>query len=310
MTLQRLATFILFLGPCDEATIRSVHDRYIDPSYYKLRGLIAAPELNYYPVEGECPIRDGPFEDIKRQLDFNWHGCYPEWRFKQQDLLVRELMSKRMHSVPGTEPPKLNGQWVVFTAGAMGVGKGYVMTYLLDKGYMLLDAFHVVDPDTIRMALPEWNQLVELNIRQAGSILQKESGYLAEILREALIRRRDNVIVDGSLRDTAYAIQDIERLKARGVKIGVIHITGDLDTMKKQAEARETRTGRYVAPEWIEESFHGSQRSFDKLSSMVDFAVQIYNPGNGIVPQLNVVKIQGTNKEVPEYKDIEALLLR
>lgn len=45
---------------------------------------------------------------------------------------------------------------MVFTAGAMGSGKGYTMRWLEAKGYFPLGSFVYIDPDEIRTQLPEW----------------------------------------------------------------------------------------------------------------------------------------------------------
>jgi hypothetical protein len=280
-------------------------------------GLISPPivydvtkELNYYPVNGKCPVREGPFEEIRLGLDFVWHGCYPEWRYIEQDALIEKLMTAKTYNREGIEP-LLNGQWVVFTAGAMGAGKGYVMKYLWDKNLIPLDSFVVVDPDWIRMELPEWPYLVKMNPKLAGSVLQKESGYLAEIAREALILAKQNVLVDGSLRDTEWALKDIQKLKDRGLKIGVIHVTGNRETFKTQAEVRGHATNRYVDAKLVLSSFRGSRKTFKLLSRiplLLDFAVQIYNSGDQADPLLTVFRIHGRDQKLNIEAIKEAML--
>ena len=280
-------------------------------------GLISPPivydvtkELNYYPVNGKCPVREGPFEEIRLGLDFVWHGCYPEWRYIEQDALIEKLMTAKTYNREGIEP-LLNGQWVVFTAGAMGAGKGYVMKYLWDKNLIPLDSFVVVDPDWIRMKLPEWRSLIKWYPKVAGSILQKESGYLAEIAREALILAEKNVLVDGSLRDSEWALKDIQKLKNTGLKIGVIHVTGNPEIFKGQAKERGKATGRYVDAKLILSSFEDSLNTFELLSGidkLLDFAVQIDNSGDQADPRLNVFRIHGEEHEL-NIKAIKEVML-
>ena len=308
MTILRVTALLQFLGSS------GLHG----PEHVVRHGFVplSTKPLNYYPPDGKCPYRWGPFEEIRLGLDFDWHGCYPEWRYRVQDALIKELMLKKTYySSGGIAPPELNGQWVVFTAGAMGAGKGFVMKYLYDNHLMPLDSFVVVDPDWIRMNLPEWDYLVETIPDSAGSVVQKECGYLAEIAREALIREKKNVLVDGSLRDTRWALKDITQLKAIGLKIGVIHVTGSLVTIQQQAESREKgeekKERRHIEPAWVVNSFKGSRKSFKRLSRLsllLDFAVQIYNPGKDGEPLLKVFRIHGKDQAL-KIENIKHVLL-
>jgi hypothetical protein len=49
----------------------------------------------------------------------------------------------------------MQGQWVVFTAGAMGSGKTHTLRWLWQNGYFPLHAFVQADPDRVRGMLPE-----------------------------------------------------------------------------------------------------------------------------------------------------------
>jgi len=86
----------------------------------------------------------GIHADIRRLLDFSFHEHYRHDRIALQDKIVTEMST----SGPGKHTVM---PWVIFTAGAMGSGKGYVVDWMQAHGYLPLDQFVVVDPDAFEL---------------------------------------------------------------------------------------------------------------------------------------------------------------
>ena len=99
---------------------------------------------------------------------------------------------------------QLEVNWLVFTAGTMGAGKGYVLQWLNDQGLFPLDSFVLVDPDRLREQLPETGEYVRRDPQTAGYYTQKEVGYISEVLTLHGLKSGKNVLVDGSLRDADW----------------------------------------------------------------------------------------------------------
>jgi len=71
--------------------------------------------------------------------------------------------------------------WLVFTAGAMGAGKGHVVKWMSKQGYFQLPSIVQIDPDVFRTRLPEWAGYIRCCARSAGALTHKESGYCVEV---------------------------------------------------------------------------------------------------------------------------------
>ena len=75
---------------------------------------------------------------------------------------------------------------------------------------------------------------------QAGELTRKESGMISEILTEAALKRGQNVLVDGTLRNSTWYESYFESLRDRypRVKIGILHVTAPREAVLERALVR------------------------------------------------------------------------
>jgi predicted kinase len=120
--------------------------------------------------------------------------------------------------------------------------KGYTMRQLVAKGRFPLIAFVRVDPDAIRRFLPEYALYVMSSPEMAGELTNKEAGYIAEILTLAGLQAGKNVIVDGSLRRSAWYKEYFDRLRRDfpKLRIAIIHVTAPRAAVFQRAAVRYT----------------------------------------------------------------------
>ncbi len=90
----------------------------------------------------------GPFAHIREALDLSYHGNYIEKRQRLQDMFITDTISG------ATAHP--DSPWVIFTAGAMGAGKGHVIKWMSKNGHFALPDIVQIDPDAYRSRFPEW----------------------------------------------------------------------------------------------------------------------------------------------------------
>jgi len=215
----------------------------------------------------------GANKDIRPLLDYTYHKKYHEDRIFLQDRLIGEFC------VSGDEQSDLLLPWVIFTAGAMGAGKGYVVKWMESQGCLPLKQFVTVDPDAIRQALPEWPGYVANDPMSAAIKTQKEAGCMAEILGYKALGQRWNVIFDGSLRDTDWYKMYFHKLRIAfpGVRLMILHIEAERDAVLKRAEARGKETGRMVPRALLESSMEQVPKSCKVLAPFVDVAINVRN---------------------------------
>jgi len=237
-------------------------------------------EKNY---EADTTEFYGPYARIRATLDYNYHGNYTKQRQYLQDRIVSEFMGQIIIQdkngdlcTTATEP------FIVFTAGAMGAGKGHTINRLVELGYFPLLAFVSVDPDEIRRHFPEYHVYIEECPEQAGELTRKEAGFVAEILTAVAMEQKKNVMVDGSLRDSDWYQVYFQQLRETYPisKLAIIHVVAPKDTIFRRAEERGHRTGRIVPKATLIEAMEQVPKSVDILKHLVDVFVEINNPSD------------------------------
>lgn len=102
------------------------------------------------------------------------------------------------------------------------------------------------------------------------------------------LQKGKNVLVDGSLRNTYWYQEYFTdlRLQFPTLKIAIIHVTAQEDTVLRRAEARANYTGRKVPAEVILESMRIIPESLKVLSPMCDFVASFSNEDGGDGPTM------------------------
>lgn len=136
-------------------------------------------EANYCCADAQFV---GKYAHIRSQLDYTYHKHYSVERQQLHDKLIDRFLKTVVHDRKRNvecEVPLEN--WIVFTAGPMGAGKGHTMQWLYKHDLFPLDAFVNVDPDAIRQLLPETAHYNHRDDNTAGFLTQKEVGYISEV---------------------------------------------------------------------------------------------------------------------------------
>lgn len=224
----------------------------------------------------------GPYASVRSVLDYSYHSNYNRSRQILQDSIVHSMLNST--SVVDAEtgqvcPSPASGQWIIFTAGAMGAGKSYAIKQLAERGLFPLDSFVTVDPDDIRRHLPEFHDYTKHCPQTAGELTRKEAGYVSEVLTLASLGSGRNVLVDGSLRDADWYQRHFERLRNEygNLRIAILHITAPRDAVFKRAESRSRTTGRVVPQETLELALEQVPKSVEVLAPLADYFCELHN---------------------------------
>lgn len=224
----------------------------------------------------------GPYASVRSVLDYSYHSNYNRSRQILQDSIVHSMLNAttvvdaqtgQACSIPAS------GQWIVFTAGAMGAGKSYAVKRLAERGLFPLDSFVTVDPDDIRRHLPEFHDYTKQCPQTAGELTRKEAGYVSEVLTLASLASGRNVLVDGSLRDADWYQRHFERLRNEyeSLRIAILHVTAPRDAVFKRAEIRSRTTGRAVPRETLELALEQVPKSVEVLAPLADYFCELHN---------------------------------
>jgi len=245
-----------------------------------------------FTAQGALMESVGAFATIRESLDFEYHGCYTETRQRLQDRLITNVIgggSVKEHP------------WIVFTAGAMGAGKGHTINWMFEQGLFPLPDFISVDPDKLRKELPEWASYVQSDPETAGDMTHGEAGYLVEIAQEAAFATNKNIWVDGSLRDSGWYSKVFLDIRRRwpNFRIAIIHVFAPTDVIMARAQSRGEKTGRFVPKDKIMQSIEAVPRSVAVLEPLSDFTINVENLG--AEPKLHNTSRHDGKREYESY---------
>lgn len=193
----------------------------------------------------------GPYAHIRKTMDYSYHSNYSKTRQWLQDSIIEKLMGELIRTKPCIEcemmasasrtPAVLtNGSginiwacpkepWFIMVSGEEGTEKGTVIKYLLVNDRLPVMGFVLVDPQEIRLLLPEYSYLQQTDSKFAIELTQKETGYITEILTLAALEAGTNVVVFGLFKEVSWYQQYCQRLKSdfEHLRIAILHIVTD-----------------------------------------------------------------------------------
>eukprot|EP00929_Paragymnodinium_shiwhaense_P121327 TRINITY_DN93518_c0_g1_i1.p1 TRINITY_DN93518_c0_g1~~TRINITY_DN93518_c0_g1_i1.p1 ORF type:complete len:743 (+),score=111.75 TRINITY_DN93518_c0_g1_i1:76-2304(+) len=219
----------------------------------------------------------GVYAGIRTKLDFTYHVNYTERRQAWQDRMVSRVA--RCTS-PRPRP------WVVFTCGAMGAGKGHVMTWLSKQNIFPLEDIVHIDPDHFKRVMPEWPGYTKNNQLTAGTMCHDESGLMQELAQEVALQRGQNVWIDGSLRNHAWYAQVFADIRVRfpTYRVAVFYVHCSFGEVIRRAEKRGHDTGRFIPEERLRQSVEATKTAIMMLAPLADFVARIDN--EDVIPSL------------------------
>ena len=145
------------------------------------------------------PVLDAPFgrRFAEATRDHSFHGRYSEERQRWQDSVIATVVQRTTEQAR----PRL-----VFTCGAMGVGKGFALSWMSARDIFPLEDIVHIDPDHFKAVMPEWSAYVAYGKKMKdpdipGNQCHRESCYMQEIALEESLKRQQHIWVDGSLSD-------------------------------------------------------------------------------------------------------------
>jgi len=241
----------------------------------------------------------GPYANLRRGLDYEYHTNYLPERQKVQDLIITSALDALSAGMVGAEKDGVatrpHQSWIVFTAGAMGAGKLHVLRWLDKTAHFPLDEFVVVDQDAIRYQLPEIAHYIAFNSETAGAQTDKEAGYIAEIITKAGLEAGLNCVVDGSLQNIRWHREYIRGLRAAysNIRVAIIHVDAPKEIVMQRSARRAQLTGRVVLQE---ATLVQVSKSVQQLANETDFVCRIVN-GAEAEPKIDTAGVDWSDFE-------------
>lgn len=233
------------------------------------------------PVEGhnqgrkaEAPKRQwvDKLEHLPEDTSEHWkqmgNGEYPPERKKLHEKIIASYLDHVLVPRPGVPKEAL------FMAGGTAAGKSTILNLLMDKDTQ--KNFVVVDPDSIKEHIPEYQEATGKSAKNAAFMVHEESSDIADEIKRRALEQGKHIIVDGTLKNFKKYHSMMEDMKKKGYKLNIIMVDTDVSIAKQSAASRAERTGRHVPHDIIEDIYPKARASFLKLKDMAD-DYQVYD---------------------------------
>ena len=216
---------------------------------------------------------------------------------KRRDLWrkIRTKVLDSAVSVPEGVQPQ-----AIMTMGTPASGKSTAMSSSGLQGRMASGVAHI-DPDRIKEDLPEYREAIEDGFEGAASMVQGESGAVAELVRRAATRTRRNLVFEAVGGDSDWFPAMCAKTKEAGHRVSVVATDlPDVEIAISRARERASREGRHVPEDYIRRVYGEIPKSFAKLRDIADDLV-LYNTDER-PPKLVYKKSDGVEEILdPEY---------
>jgi hypothetical protein len=217
-----------------------------------------------------------------------------------REALHGKIIEMRLRAGATSDSPRL-----IFTAGGFGAGKSFVTGALEKLNILDVSQFLWIDPDSIKEDIPEYAELKNSDPESAATLVHKESGHIQEQLLELALKKKKNIIVDGSLRAKDWWTSEFKRIRGAypEYSISIINVSAPDEILLERVASRGKVTGRLIPSALVLETAAAVRESVNYLSGFADLTVEIEN---GISPTLKSVKYKG--RSVSAHFDMSGAL--
>lgn len=198
----------------------------------------------------------------------------PEREAQHLELLASKLAGK---------PAGLERPTAILMAGLPASGKSTLVDGLDQSDYV------VVNADDFKEDLEGYNG-------SNAALFHRESAYIADLLFDSAVDRKQNIILDGTLKtsgalDDGGALGKIRDLKAAGYDVDVRFVDVDVETavdrsvMRFVTREKNSGDGRYVPPSFIRETGYKPRETYEraKATGLIDRWMKVDNRGDDAV---------------------------
>lgn len=222
----------------------------------------------------------GPYSHIRSKMDYSYHTNYKKERQWLQDAIIGDMLSRgKLTDETGDVVRTPTEPWLVFTAGAPGVGKHHTIRHLAAKGRFPLGDFVWVEIDMIRKELPEFALYVDQCPKLAEEMTRSEVATIREIIAVSALQAGMNCLVEATLRDENWYRQHIQALREEFpyLKIAILNVVAPREAVLQRAETKAAETGMVIPHDVLETYIDEVPQSVEALKPLVDYCAELNN---------------------------------
>lgn len=167
--------------------------------------------------------------------------------------------------------PPVSNPFSIFMAGSPGAGKTELSKILVKLFARKKPPINIVriDADEIKKILPQYKGY-------NSDAVQGASALGVEKLFDWVLKKGQNVIVDGTFSDFEKSKNNIERCLRRRREVGILYLYQNPVIAWTFTKKREKMEGRYIPKEAFVESFFAAKDNVNKIKAIFKDEVKIH----------------------------------
>lgn len=219
----------------------------------------------------------GKYIEERKKIDYTYYSNYTKERQLFQDTLIaNHFIDKKISNHP----------WIIYTCGCYGAGKSHSLKQLQ---FNIKDMVYV-DPDKIKLNLPEAEKYIKEDSLNANNALHKEATFIATLIEYYALNHEYTIIVDGSLQNYHWYQSHFQEILThyQKYKIAIIKVTADITIIKERCKKREKETGIIIPDQLLESIYQQIPIAFEKLLPFAHLIIEITNNDSVFVDNVRI----------------------
>jgi hypothetical protein len=215
------------------------------------------------------------YDYIRNYLDLNYYtNEYSPERIKLHESIIDNYFINKNYLRKYNKSQKF-----IFTSGAYGSGKSFVIKELSNLNKINLTKYVYIDPDVIRLELPEYEQLINTDPLNIYMLTNQEAFYIGELIKFHAMFEGLDLIYDSSLRNYTWFESHIKWIRNNFPKaeIIVINVHANWISVLERNLLRTEQSNRFIKLDTIRQSYFESLETHYKIKKIVDKNIIIPN---------------------------------
>jgi SPP1 gp7 family putative phage head morphogenesis protein len=138
--------------------------------------------------------------------------------------------------------------------------------------------FVTVDPDAVKLKLPEYQQIVDRKSLAAAAVVHDESSVISKGVRDRAIGEGLNLMIDGVGSGERKMVDLVNELRTKGYQVDVRMVHANAGIGLRNARDRAARTGRKPPPKFAADAYAKVPAVFAQIAGLADRAT-VYDRG-------------------------------
>lgn len=200
-----------------------------------------------------------------KELYTSKNGEYKKERKALHESIITELLKGTGKETQSERP------CAYFFGGGSGSGKTTLKEKMQKEHppFKYINAVNV-DPDEIKLYLPEFKHYKQKAPHKAARLVHKESCDIRDLLVDILIKEKRNFIYESTMAKPKKYMCLFRRLKEEGFRIHLYLCTVPISTAKKRIAERAKSDGRVVPLKVIENTHQLVPKTFILVRDLTD----------------------------------------